>query len=77
MDSAAIVDLRANVKPVLSTLTGMKATAGFSYILNELRFSCGRPHRPPQKANLPYRPRGRQPPPGGVAVKARQLQTRG
>jgi len=42
MDSAAIVDLRANVKPVLSTLTGMKATAGFSYILNGPRFTRGR-----------------------------------
>jgi hypothetical protein len=40
MGTTPIVELRANVKPEVSTSADIRATTGFSYILNVMRFSC-------------------------------------
>ena len=45
MGTAPIVDLRANVKADVSTCSEPKSATGFSYILNDLRLTCGRPAR--------------------------------
>ena len=39
MGTAPIVDLRANVKPDVSTCSEPNSATGFSYILNDMRLS--------------------------------------
>jgi len=43
MGTAPIVDLRANLKPDVSTCSEPNTTTGFFYILNEQRSTAARP----------------------------------